>query len=103
MGRKRKFIQLFYSFTAVYFRSIIHRMRVVARTGVYQYSIARCEKVMDMGMVLAPNSIGIGTAINFQLTGEGKAAITGDFALLDSEVNPVIQALRDNGVEVITA
>src|SRR5438477_368572 len=29
-----------------------------------------------------------------------KAAITGDFVLLASEVNPVIKALRDNGIEV---
>ena len=54
---------------------------------------------MDMGMVL-PNSMGIGTAINFQPTGEGKAAATGVFARLDNEVNLVIPALRNNGIEV---
>ena len=40
------------------------------------------------------------TAINFQPTGGSKAAITGDFVLVASEVNPVIKALRDNGIEV---
>jgi hypothetical protein len=70
-----------------------------ANNGVYQYSIPRSEIVTDMGMEL-PNSMGIGTAINFQPTGGGKAAVTGDFALLDNEVNPVIQALRENGIEV---
>jgi len=44
----------------------------------------------------------MGTAIgvNFQPTGGGKAAITGDFVLLAAEVNPVLQALRENGIEV---
>jgi hypothetical protein len=40
------------------------------------------------------------TAIGFQPTGGGKAAITGDFVLTANEVNPVIQALRSNGIEV---
>ena len=40
------------------------------------------------------------SSINFQPTGGSRAAITGDFVLLASEVNPVIKALRDNGIEV---
>jgi len=44
--------------------------------------------------------LGIATAINFQPTGDGKAAITGDFVLRGSEVNPVIRALRDHGIQV---
>src|SRR3989442_10492797 len=44
--------------------------------------------------------MGVAKAINFQPTGGGKAAITGDFVLLASEVNPVIKALRDNSIEV---
>ena len=47
-----------------------------------------------------PGSMGLATALNFQPTGGGKAAITGDFVLLDSEVNPVIKALRQNGIQV---
>jgi hypothetical protein len=31
---------------------------------------------------------------------EGTAAITGDFVLIASEVNPVLRALRENGIEV---
>ena len=38
--------------------------------------------------------------MNFQPTGGGKTAITGDFVLLGSEVNPVIKALRQNGIQV---
>jgi hypothetical protein len=44
--------------------------------------------------------MGTATGVNFQPTGGGKAAITGDFVMLGSEVNPVIRALRDGGIEV---
>ena len=47
-----------------------------------------------------PPAMGIATAINFQSTGAGKAAVTGDFVLLGREVNPVIWALSENGIEV---
>lgn len=70
-----------------------------ANGGVYQFSIPRAEKITDGGMVV-PASMGSATAINFQPTGAGKAAITGDFVLIGSEVNPVLKALRENGIEV---
>ena len=67
--------------------------------GVYQFSVPRAETVSDNGMEVPP-AMGLATAINFQPTGGGKAAITGDFVLIASEVNLVIKALRDNGIEV---
>jgi hypothetical protein len=67
--------------------------------GVYQVAAPRAEKITDAGMAV-PGSMGLGTGMNFQPTGEGKAAITGDFVLLGSEVNPVIKALRQNGIQV---
>jgi hypothetical protein len=67
--------------------------------GVYQVSIPRAETVKDDGMDV-PEAMGSAIAINFQPTGNGKAAITGDFVLIASEVNPVIRALRENGIEV---
>jgi Domain of Unknown Function (DUF1259) len=67
--------------------------------GIYQFSIARAEKINDMGAEVPP-SMGTATAINFQPTGTGKAAITGDFVLISKEVNPVIKALRENGILV---
>jgi hypothetical protein len=67
--------------------------------GIYQYSIPRAEKIMDGGMTV-PNSLGVTTGINFQPTGGGKAAITGDFVMIGKEVNPVIKALRQNGIAV---
>jgi hypothetical protein len=67
--------------------------------GIYQYSFPRAEALKDGNMPLTASS-GTGTAINFQPTGGGKAAITGDFVLIASEVNPVIAALQKNGIEV---
>ncbi len=66
---------------------------------VYQVSVPRRETIRESGMEVPP-SMGVATAINFQPTGGGKAAITGDFVLRASEVNPVIRALRDNRIEV---
>jgi hypothetical protein len=66
---------------------------------VYQVSVPRSEKITEMGHEVLP-SMGVATAINFQPTGGGKAAITGDFVLRGDEVNPVIRALRDHGIEV---
>jgi hypothetical protein len=68
--------------------------------GVYQFSIPRAEQITEGGGMVIPPSMGVAQAINFQPTGAGKAAITGDFVLIASEVNPVIRALRDNGIEV---
>jgi Domain of Unknown Function (DUF1259) len=67
--------------------------------GVYQFGIPRAESISADGMAVPP-AMGTAIAINFQPTGGGKAAITGDFVLLGKEVNPVLKALRDNGIEV---
>jgi hypothetical protein len=70
-----------------------------ANGGVYQVSLKRAEPVKDGGMDV-PEAMGSAQAINFQPTGGGKAAITGDFVLTAGEVNPVLRALRENGIEV---
>ena len=67
--------------------------------GIYQFAVPRAEKITDMGMEVPP-AMGTATSINFQPTSTGKAAITGDFVLLGKEVNPVMKALRDNGIMV---
>ena len=67
--------------------------------GIYQVGVPRAEHITEGGMAI-PNSMGVATALNFQPTGGGKAAITGDFVLLGKEVNPVIKALRENGIAV---
>ena len=67
--------------------------------GIFQVSVPRAEQITHGGMPV-PASMGLATALNFQPAGNGKAAITGDFVLLGKEVNPVIQALRSNGIQV---
>jgi len=67
--------------------------------GILQIGVPRAETITDSGMAVPP-SMGVATALNFQPTGSGKAAITGDFVLLGAEVNPVIKALRQNGIAV---
>ncbi len=67
--------------------------------GVYQVGVGRNEHVTEGGMEI-PGSMGLATSINFQPTGGGKAAISGDFVMVGSEVNAVIRALRDSGIEI---
>ena len=67
--------------------------------GIYQFSIPRAEPVTDMGLPIPP-AMGSAIAINFQPTGGGKAANTGDFVLTAKEVGPVMKALRDDGIEI---
>jgi uncharacterized protein DUF1259 len=87
--------------------------QVLGRTGttsggLHKYAIARAETV-TMGAANAPGQVrltpalGVGTVINFQPLGGGKAAITGDFALIGSEVAKVAETLRRNGIEVTAA
>jgi hypothetical protein len=66
---------------------------------VYQFSVPRAEAISEGGMVIPP-AMGTAIPLNFQSTGGGKAAITGDFVLLGREVNPVLRALRQHGIEV---
>jgi hypothetical protein len=67
--------------------------------GVYQVNIRRAETIKD-GDMSVPVAMGSAEAMNFQPTGDGKAAITGDLVLTSQEVNPVLRALRNSGIEV---
>jgi hypothetical protein len=69
--------------------------------GVYAFGVPRRDAVSENGMQIAPaGPMGLATGINFQPTGGGKAAITGDFVLTAAEVNPVIKTLREHDIEV---
>jgi hypothetical protein len=70
-----------------------------ANGGVYQFGIPRADTIKMDGMAV-PGAMGTAIGINFQPTGGGNAAITGDFVALSSELKPLITALRDNGIEV---
>jgi hypothetical protein len=67
--------------------------------GVLQFSAPRAESISEGGMAVPP-SLGTAISMNFQPTGGGKAAITGDFVLLGKEVNPILKTLRQHGIEV---
>jgi len=72
-----------------------------ANGGVYQFGVPRRDPVTMDGMQITPaGPMGLATGIGFQPTGSGKAAVTGDFVMVSSEVNPVIKTLRANGIEV---
>ncbi len=72
-----------------------------ANGGVYQFGVPRRDPITEDGMPLTPaGPLGAATGIGFQPTGNGKAAITGDFVMVASEVNPVIRTLGANGIEV---
>jgi len=70
-----------------------------AAGGTYQFSFPRAEQVTEDGMAV-PGSLGLGTAINFQPTGNGRAVATGDFVMIGSEVPAVLAELRRHGIEV---
>lgn len=67
--------------------------------GVFQITVPRTETITEMGHQLLP-AMGVTTVMNFQATGDGKAAITGDFVLIDKEVNNVARTLQQHGIDV---
>jgi hypothetical protein len=70
-----------------------------ASGGVYQFGVPRRNPIAESGMAI-PAAMGTAIGINFQSTGDGKAAITGDFVVTAQELNPMIRTLRTNGIEV---
>lgn len=67
--------------------------------GVYGVNVPRAETIRA-GDTEVPASMGLATVINFQPTGDGRAAITGDFVMTADEVNNVIRALRSNDIRI---
>ncbi len=66
---------------------------------VLSFGIPRAAAITDHGVTLT-TAQGVAEAINFQEAGTGKVATTGDFVLTAEEVNPVISALEEHGIEV---
>ncbi|GAC1417160.1 MAG: DUF1259 domain-containing protein [Gemmatimonadaceae bacterium] len=83
--------------TAFIHRTLGHAGKV--NGGVFQVSVARRQTITMNGEVV-PASMGVSTAINFQPTGRGWAAITGDFVMESGEVNRIIPILRKSGIDV---
>jgi len=68
--------------------------------GVYKYTIGRPDvKLTEHGMPVS-SFLGFNTWAAFQGTPE-RAAVAGDFTMLENEVAPVIKALIENGIEVV--
>jgi hypothetical protein len=69
---------------------------------VYKFTIGRTDlKVVEMGAPAPINArMGLNTWAAFTGTNE-KDAIAGDVAMLESEVVPVLKALRKNGLDVV--
>jgi hypothetical protein len=67
---------------------------------VYKFTLGRSDlKVTEMG---APINARMGLNTWAALTGSNeKAAIAGDVAMLESEITPVLKALRKNGLAVV--
>jgi hypothetical protein len=77
----------------------IMRAKGQVNGGVYQFGIPRKDPISEGGMTVA-GAMGTANGINFQPTGDGKAAITGDFVVTGDEVNPLIRTLREHDIEV---
>ena len=69
------------------------------KNGVLSVAVARPEKIMMMGVELPP-SMGMATALNFQITEDGRIAGTGDFVMIGDEVNKVAKAMRDHEIDI---
>jgi hypothetical protein len=67
--------------------------------GVFQVTVPRAEPITEMARPLLP-AMGVTTVLNFQPLADGRAAITGDFVLVDKEVNAVARTLRQHGIDV---
>jgi len=78
--------------------------RIIGRSGkvaggTYQFAVPRAETITEDGEEIPP-SMGMAIPLNFQPTGNGRAAVTGDFVLVAGEVNRVIRILRGGGIAV---
>jgi hypothetical protein len=68
--------------------------------GVYKYTIGRPDVNLVEHGVPVSSFLGFNTWAAWQGTME-KAAVAGDFTMLEDEVAPVIKALVENGIEVV--
>ncbi|MEU7059564.1 DUF1259 domain-containing protein [Streptomyces sp. NPDC046197] len=67
---------------------------------IYKSTFVRRETVTDGARVLPPG-LGATTAINFQPLGGGRAAVSGDCALIAGEVQVALMALRRSGAQLV--
>ena len=68
--------------------------------GVYKYTIGRPDVKLTEHGVPVSTFLGFNTWAAFQGMPD-KAAVAGDFTMLENEVEPVLKALIENGIEVV--
>ncbi len=68
--------------------------------GVLKVGIARNDLKVSVAGVATPTSFGFGGWLGFTKGDKGMDVMMGDLVLLQEEVNPVMSALLDNGLEV---
>jgi len=68
--------------------------------GVYKYTIGRLDVHLKEHGLPVTSFAGFNTWAAWQGT-DDKAAVAGDFTMLENEVEPVIKALIENGIEVV--
>src|SRR6516164_3795208 len=70
------------------------------KDGVLKVNIPRNDLKMTVQQVSTPTPFGFGGWVAFTKTADGGEVMMGDLVLLQEEVNPVMSALLDNGIDV---
>src|SRR5258708_8424504 len=70
------------------------------KDGGLKVNIPRSDLKMTVAGVATPTPFGFGGWVAFTKTSDGGDVMMGDLVLLQEEVNPVMSALLDNGIEV---
>jgi len=70
------------------------------KDGVLKVNIPRNDLKMTVQGISTPTPFGFGGWVAFTKTTDGVELMMGDLVLLQDEVNPVMSALLDNGIEV---
>jgi hypothetical protein len=70
------------------------------KDGVLKVNIPRSDLKMTVAGVATPTPFGFGGWVAFAKASDGGEVMMGDLVLLQEEVNPVMSALLDNGIEV---
>src|ERR1700757_839398 len=70
------------------------------KEGVLKVNIPRSDLKITVQGVATPTPFGFGGWVVFTKTTDGSEVMMGDLVLLQEEVNPVMSALLDNGIDV---
>src|SRR5947208_716858 len=70
------------------------------KDGVLKVNIPRNDLKMTVQGISTPTPFGFGGWVAFTKTTDGNEVMMGDLVLLQDEVNPVMSALLDNGIDV---